>query len=132
MDQDSTDSQELVRRAAAGDQAALAALRERYRARLREMVHLRLDRQLQGRVDPSDVLQEAYLDLADRFPDFARNRSMPTSTARSASRPDSTTRGRRSGASAMRSEAGPGPSLADESRGRICDVGTGRYDDGEI
>jgi RNA polymerase sigma-70 factor (ECF subfamily) len=42
------------------------------------MVRLRLDRRLQGRVDPSDVLQEAYLDLADRLPDFARDRPMPT------------------------------------------------------
>jgi RNA polymerase sigma-70 factor (ECF subfamily) len=32
------------------------------------MVRLRLDRRLQGRVDPSDVLQEAYLDLAEKLP----------------------------------------------------------------
>ena len=42
------------------------------------MVRLRLDRRLQGRVDPSDVLQDAYLDLAARLPDFARDRPMPT------------------------------------------------------
>jgi RNA polymerase sigma-70 factor (ECF subfamily) len=78
MGQDSDDSEELLRRAAAGDQAALAALWERHRARLRQMVRLRLDRRLQGRVDPSDILQEAYLDLADRLPDYARDRPMPT------------------------------------------------------
>src|SRR5262249_59468114 len=48
------------------------------RARLRQMVRLRLDRRLQGRVDPSDVLQDAYLDLAARLPDYARDRPMPT------------------------------------------------------
>ena len=78
MDQDSTDSEHLLRRAAAGVQAALGALWERHRARLRQMVLLRLDRRLQGRVDPSDVLQEAYLDLAARLPDYARDRPMST------------------------------------------------------
>jgi RNA polymerase sigma-70 factor (ECF subfamily) len=78
MAQDSDDSEELLRRAAAGDQAALAALWDRHRARLRQMVRLRLDRRLQGRVDPSDILQEAYLDLADRLGDYARDRPMPT------------------------------------------------------
>ena len=77
MGQDPNDSEHLLRRAASGDQAALPALWERHRARLRRMVRLRLDRRLQGRVDPSDVLQEAYLDLAARLPDYARERSMP-------------------------------------------------------
>ena len=78
MDHDPDDSEELLRRAAAGDEAALGALWERHRARLRQMVRLRLDRRLQGRVDPSDVLQDAYLDLAARLPDYARERPMPT------------------------------------------------------
>ena len=78
MHQDPGDSEDLLRRAAAGDEAALASLWERHRARLRQMVRLRLDRRLQGRVDPSDVLQDAYLDLAARLPDYARERPMPT------------------------------------------------------
>lgn len=41
------------------------------------MVRLRLDRRLQGRVDPSDVLQEAYLDLASKLPSFAEKPPMP-------------------------------------------------------
>jgi RNA polymerase sigma-70 factor (ECF subfamily) len=78
MGQDSTDTDDLLRHAAAGDETALAALWQRHRARLRQMVRLRLDRRLQGRVDPSDVLQEAYLDLAARLPDYARDRPRPT------------------------------------------------------
>jgi RNA polymerase sigma-70 factor (ECF subfamily) len=78
MDNDPDASEDLLRRTAAGDAAALAALWERHRARLRQMVRLRLDRRLQGRVDPSDVLQDAYLDLAARLPDYARDRPMPT------------------------------------------------------
>jgi RNA polymerase sigma-70 factor (ECF subfamily) len=78
MGQDPNDSEELLRRATSCDKDALPALWERHRARLRKMVLLRLDRRLQGRVDPSDVLQEAYLDLAARLPDYARDRPMPT------------------------------------------------------
>jgi RNA polymerase sigma-70 factor (ECF subfamily) len=65
----------LLRRAASGDREALAVFWERYRKRLRQMVRLRLDRRLQGRVDPSDVLQEAYIDLAERLPEYIRDRA---------------------------------------------------------
>jgi RNA polymerase sigma-70 factor (ECF subfamily) len=56
---DAGSSDELLRRARVGDYHALAELFARYRGRLRRMVRLRLDHRLQGRVDPSDVLQEA-------------------------------------------------------------------------
>jgi RNA polymerase sigma-70 factor (ECF subfamily) len=71
------EDEDLIRRAAGGDAGALAELWGRHHGRLRRMVALRLDRRLQGRVDPSDVLQEAYLDLSDRVPDYARDRPMP-------------------------------------------------------
>jgi RNA polymerase sigma-70 factor (ECF subfamily) len=58
----------VLDRARGGDQQALAELFALYRERLRRMVHLRLDHRLQGRVDPSDVVQDAYLILARRFP----------------------------------------------------------------
>jgi RNA polymerase sigma-70 factor (ECF subfamily) len=45
-----------------GNADALAALLDYYRPRLRQMVRLRMDRQLAARVDPSDVIQEVYLD----------------------------------------------------------------------
>jgi RNA polymerase sigma-70 factor (ECF subfamily) len=44
-----------------------------HRVRLRRTVALRLDRRLQGRLDPSDVLQEAYLEAARRLPDYQRD-----------------------------------------------------------
>ena len=58
---------EQVRRAAEGDRQAWADLLNAHRPRLRRMVALRLDRRLQGRLDPSDVIQEAYLDAARRL-----------------------------------------------------------------
>jgi RNA polymerase sigma-70 factor (ECF subfamily) len=48
----------------AGDRQALASLFGRYRDRLRRMIDLRMDPRLRARVDASDVLQEAYLELA--------------------------------------------------------------------
>jgi RNA polymerase sigma-70 factor, ECF subfamily len=43
-----------------------------HRARLRRMVALRLDERLRGRIDPSDVIQEAFLEATERQPDYAR------------------------------------------------------------
>jgi RNA polymerase sigma-70 factor, ECF subfamily len=78
MATDPSETDGLLRRASEGDEAALAELFGRYRKRLRQMVRLRLDRRLQGRVDPSDVLQEAYLDLAQQFRSFLKRReAMP-------------------------------------------------------
>jgi RNA polymerase sigma-70 factor, ECF subfamily len=77
MKSDSTNIDDLLRRAAEGDEQAVGALFERHRERLRQMVRLRLDRRLSGRVDPSDVLQEAYLDLNRRFPEYTANPAVP-------------------------------------------------------
>jgi RNA polymerase sigma-70 factor (ECF subfamily) len=69
--------EDFLRRARAGDEAALGELFAYYRGRLRKMVRLRLDRRVYGRIDPSDVLQEAYLDLARRFPEYAAGPAVP-------------------------------------------------------
>lgn len=62
----------MLERVAAGDWEALADLFQQYRPRLRRMIQLRLDRRLQGRVDPSDVLQEAFLDVSRRQADASQ------------------------------------------------------------
>jgi RNA polymerase sigma-70 factor (ECF subfamily) len=67
----------MLERALGGDCGALAELFERYRGRLEQMVRLRLDRRLQGRLDPSDVLQETYLDVARRFREYAADPAVP-------------------------------------------------------
>src|SRR4051812_24079240 len=67
------DDTNLLRRALAGDESALAALFDGYRERLRRMIRLRLDRRLSGRVDSSDILQEAYLDVRKRIAEYARD-----------------------------------------------------------
>jgi RNA polymerase sigma-70 factor (ECF subfamily) len=77
MSTEERQSSELLRRAAAGDQQAVNELFSLYRDRLRAMVRLRLNRRLQGRVDPSDVLQEAYLEVCKGFAEYARAPTLP-------------------------------------------------------
>jgi RNA polymerase sigma-70 factor (ECF subfamily) len=77
MSDNRPDAEELLRRARAGDALALGQLFEHYRQRLRQMVRLRLDRRLHGRLDPSDVIQEAFLDYARRFPEYANRPALP-------------------------------------------------------
>jgi RNA polymerase sigma-70 factor (ECF subfamily) len=72
-----TPEPELIDRLRGGDQAALAALFARYREKLRRMVSVRLDPRLQGRVAPSDVLQEAYIDALKRFPHYFEKADQP-------------------------------------------------------
>ena len=74
---DASGLDETLRRAAAGDDAAWRSLLDRDHARLRRMVALRLDARLQGRVDPSDVLQEAYLDAATQLAEYLREPKVP-------------------------------------------------------
>ncbi len=77
MPTDPRTDDELLDAARAGDEAALAALVERHRGRLERMVRLRMDRRLQGRVDPADVVQEAYLALRVKFPQYLADPRLP-------------------------------------------------------
>lgn len=74
---DSSETRRVLQRAAAGDQAGWGELLARHRDRLKRMVALRLDRRLQGRIDPSDVIQESCLEAAERLAEYVRNPSMP-------------------------------------------------------
>jgi RNA polymerase sigma-70 factor (ECF subfamily) len=77
MTRQDNEPSDLLKRAAAGDQQALGELLARHRERLRRMVQLRMDRRLQGRLDPSDVLQETYFEVAGSLADYLRDPSMP-------------------------------------------------------
>lgn len=71
------DTSDTLARAAGGDAAAWRELLARHHDRLRRMVAVRLDPRLQGRVDPSDVLQEAYLDAATQLAGYLANPAVP-------------------------------------------------------
>jgi RNA polymerase sigma-70 factor (ECF subfamily) len=68
---------QLLDRAATGDPQAWRALFDRDRPRLRRMVALRMDRRLQGRVDPSDVIQDAHIEAMTRLPEYLRESKLP-------------------------------------------------------
>jgi RNA polymerase sigma-70 factor (ECF subfamily) len=65
---------DLVRQ---GNRQALDELLAQHRDGLRTFIDLHLDRAVRGRVDPSDVVQEAQLELARRLPDYLARRPMP-------------------------------------------------------
>lgn len=77
MTDESNEITGLLKLAAEGDQDALRALLARYRDRLKRMVHLRLSRRLQGRVDDSDVIQESYLEIAKRLGEYFDDPRLP-------------------------------------------------------
>jgi RNA polymerase sigma-70 factor (ECF subfamily) len=77
MENNSTATDGLLERARAGDRDARNELFARYRDRLRRMVQLRLDSRLQARVDASDVIQDACLEVVQRFDDYLANPKLP-------------------------------------------------------
>ena len=77
MNADTRTNEELLAAARNGDEGALAVLVERHRDRLERMVRLRMDRRLQGRVDPADVVQEAYLAVRRKFPEYSTDPCVP-------------------------------------------------------
>jgi RNA polymerase sigma-70 factor, ECF subfamily len=77
MENNSADTVRLLELARAGDKAALNEIFAQHRARLRRMVELRLDRRLQSRIDASDVIQEAYVDVVTRLEEYLTKPDYP-------------------------------------------------------
>src|SRR5262245_42136678 len=68
---DASETNALLQQAVAGNQRAAGELFGRYHDRLLRMVRLRLDQRLKGRVDSEDIVQETYLDAAQRLKEYA-------------------------------------------------------------
>jgi RNA polymerase sigma-70 factor, ECF subfamily len=71
------DTDWLVEQARRGSAEARTSLMQRHRARLRQMVSLRLDPRLAARVDPSDVVQEALATAYPRLDEYLNNPPLP-------------------------------------------------------
>ncbi len=71
MDAVDPPASDLLRRARAGDDDARGALLEAYRSYLMFLARVQLGRRLQGKVDPSDLVQEAFLEAHRDFAHFS-------------------------------------------------------------
>jgi RNA polymerase sigma-70 factor (ECF subfamily) len=67
----------LLGRAAHGDRSALDELLTLHRPYMRRLVEVRMEVALRGRIDASDVVQEAQLEVARRMDDYLNRRPMP-------------------------------------------------------
>jgi RNA polymerase sigma-70 factor (ECF subfamily) len=77
MAHDPFDSAILIEQALTGNREAMSVLLDRYRARLRRMVEIRMDTRLQARFDASDVIQEAYVEVAERLDQYLNDPKLP-------------------------------------------------------
>ncbi len=75
---DDQESEGPAKAAREGDRQAIEGLLEQHRPKLRRMVELRLNSKLRGRVDPSDIVQEAMLQAAKGLDDYVREPRVPT------------------------------------------------------
>jgi RNA polymerase sigma-70 factor (ECF subfamily) len=71
------DTDQLLRRAATGDNDARDQLLVRHRDRLRRMIAVRLDRRLLARLDPSDVVQDVLVQAHRRLESYLHDRPLP-------------------------------------------------------
>ncbi|HRX86793.1 MAG TPA: sigma-70 family RNA polymerase sigma factor [Phycisphaerae bacterium] len=74
---ESRGTDELLARVRAGSDSAIEQLLAGHRAFLRAFVALRMDPALRQRVDPSDVVQDAQIEIARRMADYAADPRMP-------------------------------------------------------
>ena len=77
VEPDSAQTCRLLEQVGRGDQAALEQLLVRHRPDLQAFVGWHLDPRLRARLDPSDVVQDAQLEVVRRMDDFLRRRPMP-------------------------------------------------------
>jgi len=75
MEPSSPSSLEL--RARQGDRDALAEAFAAAEPKLVRMIDMRLDATLRRRLDPTDVVQEAWLEVGRRFPEWIANANVP-------------------------------------------------------
>jgi len=74
---DSSNEAVLIKLAADGNNEAMGQLLENHRLRLENIVQLRLDHRLQSRINASDVLQETFIEAAQRLREYLQKPEVP-------------------------------------------------------
>lgn len=74
---DTDQTQDLLRRAEAGDAAAVNDLLDGHREALRRMIGLRMDPAIARRVDASDIVQDVLLKASRRLAEYLKHPEMP-------------------------------------------------------
>ena len=77
MDNPPADPNDQIAQLRCGNRGALAALFDQHRDRLRRMVELRLDPRLRARLDASDVVQDAFIDVARDLDAYLADPQLP-------------------------------------------------------
>ena len=68
---------QLLTSAKTGCPQALGELLQSHRDQLLRIVRFRMDPRVSSRMDPDDVLQDAFMEATNRFQDFVDNQEMP-------------------------------------------------------
>jgi RNA polymerase sigma-70 factor (ECF subfamily) len=74
---ESAETQRLLRQIRAGDRDAFERLFAQHHVYVHRLVELRLDARLRSRVDPADVVQEAYLEALNRLDAYLARPALP-------------------------------------------------------
>ena len=74
---ESEKTEELLDGVRHGDDEAAGRLLDRHREALRRMIHMRLDRKIQRRVDASDIVQDVLVEANQRLAAYLENPAMP-------------------------------------------------------
>lgn len=77
MAENSSETARLLQFTADGNHESWGILLTRHEEKLRRMVVFRLDPRLQRRIDPLDVIQEAYLEASEHRADYLTKPAMP-------------------------------------------------------
>jgi RNA polymerase sigma-70 factor (ECF subfamily) len=77
MANETPETDQLLARAAAGDGAAWGALLTAHEERLARMVAFRMDPRLRGRIDATDIVQDAFVEAAAHREDYFREPTAP-------------------------------------------------------
>lgn len=71
------DDLEKLKRAEGGNEQALTEVLARHRRRLKRMIAMRMNPRLQGRLDASDVIQDALVEAARTLDDYLADPALP-------------------------------------------------------